>query len=123
VIKSFALTGWQDAVDIAKLMDGLRHAHNKRVAQRCEMESHHKLSEPIGFAEYFCDPQSLWQRASNENTIVFGQYLPKGKSLSRYNLERIEFNADENNVRPRKDLGVRSPLAVCRALLFNHKQH
>jgi IS30 family transposase len=51
------------------------------------------------------------------------QYLPKGTDLSVYSQEELDAIADEINNRPRKGLGVRSPLSVDRELLANSQQH
>jgi IS30 family transposase len=68
-----------------------------------------------GGRSYFCDPHSAWQRGSNENTNgLVRQYLPKGTDLSGYSQEQLDAIADQINNRPRKGLGVRSPLGkVC----------
>ena len=89
-----------------------------------EMAMHKKLTQQTGVAVYFCDPHSPWQRGSNENTNgLVRQYLPKGTDLSGYSQEQLDAIADEINGRPRKGLGVRSPLAVYRELLINNPQH
>lgn len=89
-----------------------------------EMALHKKLTENTGVAVYFCDPHSPWQRGSNENINgLVRQYLPKGTDLSVYSQEQLDAIADEINNRPRKGLGVRSPLAVYRELLLNSPQH
>ena len=51
------------------------------------------------------------------------QYLPKGTDLSVHSQERLDAIADEINCRPRKGLGLRSPLAVYRELLINSAQN
>lgn len=51
------------------------------------------------------------------------QYLLKATDLSIYSQEQLAAIADEINDRPRKALGVRSPLAVYRELLINNTQH
>ena len=89
-----------------------------------EMALPKKLTEKTGVAVYFCDPHSPWQRGSNENINgLVRQYLPKGTDLSGYSQEQLDAIADEINHRPRKGLGVRSPLAVYRELLLNNPQH
>ena len=89
-----------------------------------EMAMHKKLTEQTGMAVYFCDPHSPWQRGTNENTNgLVRQYLPKGTDLSSYSQEQLDAIADEINNRPRKGLGVRSPLVVYRELLLNSSQH
>ena len=89
-----------------------------------EMAMHKELSKRTGVAVYFCDPHSPWQRGSNENTNgLVRQYLPKGTDLSGYSQEQLDAIADQINNRPRKGLGVRSPLAVYREPLLNNPQH
>ncbi|WP_029891292.1 IS30 family transposase [Polycyclovorans algicola] len=89
-----------------------------------EMTMHKELSKRTGIAVYFCDPHSPWQRGSNENMNgLVRQYLPKGTDLSVYSQEQLDAIADQINGRPRKGLGVRSPLVVYRELLLKSTQH
>lgn len=87
------------------------------------MARHKELTANTGIAVYFCDPHSPWQRGSNENINgLVRQYLPKGTDLSGYSQEQLDAIADEINNRPRKGLGVRTPLAVYRQLLLSHTE-
>jgi IS30 family transposase len=89
-----------------------------------EMALHKELSRRTKMTVYFCEPHSPWQRGFNENTNgLVRQYLPKGTDLSGYSQEQLDAIADQINNRPRKGLGVRSPLAVYRELLLNSTQH
>jgi IS30 family transposase len=75
-----------------------------------EMSEHRRFSVETGVDVYFCDPQSPWQRGSNENTNgLLRQYFPKGKSLEGIGQERLDEVAAKLNRRPRKTLGFRTP--------------
>jgi len=78
--------------------------------QGSEMAEHRRFSVESGVDVYFCDPQSPWQRGSNENTNgLLRQYFAKGESLTGVSQERLDEVADKLNRRPRKTLGFATP--------------
>lgn len=75
-----------------------------------EMAEHKRFTLATDAAVYFCDPQSPWQRGSNENTNrLLRQYFPKGTNLAVHSQERLDEIARELNQRPRKTLGYETP--------------
>jgi IS30 family transposase len=81
--------------------------------QGAEMAQHTQLRIHTGLPVYFCDPQSPWQRGTNENTNgLLRQYFPKGTNLARHSADDLAAVAATLNTRPRKTLGWRTPAEV-----------
>ena len=75
-----------------------------------EMAEHKRFTLATDAAVYFCDPQSPWQRGSNENTNrLLRQYFPKGTNVGVHSQERLDEITRELNERPRKTLGYETP--------------
>jgi len=74
------------------------------------MAGHRKFTIATDIDVYFCDPQSPWQRGSNENTNrLLRQYFPKGTDISEFSQAKLSAVARQLNERPRKTLQYQTP--------------
>ena len=71
-----------------------------------ELADHRRFTLATSIEVYFCDPQSPWQRGSNENT---NGLFPKGTDLSMYSQAHLNKVARQLNERPRKTLTFETP--------------
>jgi len=81
-----------------------------------EMAKHKTFTVATNVKVYFCDPQSPWQRGTNENTnLLLRQYFPRGTDLSAYSQAQLDQVALRLNERPRKTLGFETPASKLQA--------
>jgi IS30 family transposase len=78
--------------------------------QSHQMAEHARFSVDTGIAVYFCDPNSPWQRGSNQNTNgLLRQYLPRTVNMRDYRQADLDAIAAELNGRPRQTLDFKTP--------------
>jgi IS30 family transposase len=81
-----------------------------------EMAKHKDFTVARDVQVYFCDPQSPWQRGTNENTnLLLRQYFPRGTDLSGYSQAQLDQVSLRLNQRPRKTLGFQTPASKLQA--------
>ena len=78
-----------------------------------ELAKHVQFTQESDIPVYFCDPQSPWQRATNENTnSLIRQYFPKKTCLSQHSQQTLNKVASQLNERPRKTLKFKTPKEI-----------
>ena len=75
-----------------------------------ELADHRRFTLAIDIAAYFCDPQSPWQRGSNENTNgLLKKYFPKRTDLTVHSQAHLDKVACQLNERPRQTVALQTP--------------
>jgi IS30 family transposase len=81
-----------------------------------EMAKHEAFTVATDVQVYFCDPQSPWQRGTNENTnLLLRQYFPRGTDLAPITQAQLDLVELRLNQRPRKTLGFQTPASKLQA--------
>src|ERR1035437_6299028 len=91
-------------------IDATLYLRGKRWSVTMEQRFRRRFTLATNIDVYFCDPQSPWQRGSNENTNgLLRQYFPKGTDLSVHSQAHLNKVARQLNERPRKTLKFETP--------------
>lgn len=78
-----------------------------------ELAAHKDFTVATDIQVYFCDPQSPWQRGTNENTNrLLRQYYPKGIDLTAFTQQDLDQVAMRLNDCLRKTLGYKTLAGV-----------
>lgn len=83
-----------------------------------EMARHKLFTKKTTMKVYFADPQSPWQRGTNENTNgLIRQFFPKSTNFKQITADEVRRVQDLLNGRPRKALEYHTPYEKLNELL------
>lgn len=102
--------------EMTKLPEHLRHSITWD--RGTELANYRDIQMQLGTTVYFCDPNSPWQRGTNENTNrLLRFWLEKGTDLSTHTQADLDRIAATLNRRPRPTLNLDTPGQRLTALL------
>jgi len=120
------LPGRHDAESVAEAMIGEmgklpEHLRRSITWDRgTELAGYRDIQLQLGTSVFFCDPNSPWQRGTNENTNrLLRFWLEKGTDLHRHTAADLAKIAATLNARPRPTLDLRTPAQALTELLAN----
>lgn len=83
-----------------------------------EMARHKLFTKMTTMKVYFADPQSPWQRGTNENTNgLIRQFFPKSTNFNNVTAKEVKYVQNLLNSRPRKALEFHTPYEKLSELL------
>lgn len=87
-----------------------------------EMADHKQFTISTKMQVFFCDPNSPWQRGTNENTngLIRG-FFPKGTDFNEISNQKIRWVQEALNERPRQTLEFKTPKEVLNLLLLQNR--
>jgi hypothetical protein len=72
-------------------MEVIEKWRGRRDSDPPEMAKHKEFTVETDVQVYFCDPQSPWQRGTNENTnLLLRRYFPRGTDLSPFSQAQLD---------------------------------
>lgn len=87
-----------------------------------EMHEHELFTKETKVQVYFADPQSPWQRGTNENTNgLIRQFFPKGTDFNAVSRKELKYVQELLNERPRETLNWHTPKEKFEELLLTKR--
>jgi len=108
------IPGFSEAMRAESLKKTLTYDRGK------EMADHKKFTISTKMQVFFCDPNSPWQRGTNENTngLIRG-FFPKGTDFNEITNQKIRWVQEALNERPRETLDFKTPKEAMNLLLLH----
>jgi IS30 family transposase len=112
----FALPGGNSAEAVRDALTATVQRHLEHLWQSLTWDQGKEMAQHVQFTVdtrvqvFFCNPNSPWQRGTNENTNgLLRQYFRKGTDMSQLTQEDLDQAAYSLNTRPRQTLDGMTP--------------